>query len=56
MKKKLVKTYKGIEEAVVGGYQVLENGVVSGYKAIENTAVNFGRSLVEEYDCQKDEK
>lgn len=67
MKKKLVKTYKGIEEAVVGGYQAIENGVVSGYKAVENsavgaykavetTAVNFGRSLVEEYDRQKDEK
>lgn len=30
--------------------------VVGAYKAVETAAVNLGRSLVEEYDCQKDEK
>lgn len=30
--------------------------VVGAYKAVETAAVNFGRSLVEEYERQKDEK
>lgn len=53
MKEKLVKTYVGIESAVVDGYKAIENGVVGGYKAVENAAVNLGKSLIEEYDRQK---
>ena len=51
--KGVVKTYTGIENAVVGGYKAIENGVVGGYKAVENAAVNLGKSLIEEYDRQK---
>lgn len=39
LKTKAVKTYVGIE-----------NAVVEGYKSVETAAVNFGNSLVEEYD------
>jgi hypothetical protein len=61
LKTKAVKTYVGIEKGVVEGYKSIETGVVKGYKAVENVvvdgyksvetaAVNFGNSLVEEYD------
>lgn len=64
IKKGAVKAYVGIENAVVGGYKAVEtrtvesykaveDAFVGAYKAIETKAVNFGRSLVEEYDRQK---
>ena len=63
LKTKAVKTYVGIEKGVVEGYKSIETGVVKGYKAVENAvvdgyksvetaAVNFGNSLIEEYDKQ----
>ena len=61
VKEKIVKTYteiesgvvngyKRVETGVVEGYQAIEDGVVGAYKKIESSAVNFGNSLVEEYD------
>lgn len=50
IKETIVKTYVGIESGVVNGYKAVENGVVGAYKKIESSAVNFGNSLVEEYD------
>lgn len=47
LKKGIVKTYIGIENAVVGSYKAIENGVVGGYKAIENGAVK-GYKAVED--------
>jgi hypothetical protein len=34
----------------------VESGVVGAYKKIESSAVNFGNSLVEEYDKQQKKK
>ena len=67
LKKGIVKTYIGIENAVVGSYKAIENGAVKGYKAVENATVgaykeiedsakNMGKSLVEEYNKQKAKK
>lgn len=53
VKEGVVKAYVSIENAVVGSYKAIENAAVGGYKAIENKAVEFGHSLVEEYDRQK---
>ena len=47
LKKGIVKTYIGIENAVVGSYKAIENGVVGGYKAIENGAAK-GYKAVED--------
>ena len=47
LKKSIVKTYIGIENAVVNSYKAIENGVVGGYKAIENGAVK-GYKAVED--------
>ena len=55
IKEKIVKSYVNIESGVVNGYQAIENGVVGTYKKIETAAVNFGNSLIEEYDKQKRE-
>ena len=63
----VVKTYVGIENAVVGSYKAIETGVVKGYKAVEGafvgaykgvekSAVNLGKSFMEEYDRQKNKK
>jgi hypothetical protein len=52
IKEKIVKSYVNIESGVVNGYQAIENGVVGTYKKIETAAVNFGNSLIEEYDKQ----
>ena len=63
IKEKIVKSYVNIESGVVDGYQAIEKGVVDGYQAIEKgvfvtykkietAAVNFGNSLIEEYDKQ----
>jgi hypothetical protein len=52
IKEKIVKSYVNIESGVVNGYQAIENGVVETYKKIETAAVNFGNSLIEEYDKQ----
>lgn len=56
VKEGVVKAYVSIENAVVGSYKAIENAAVGGYKAIENKAVEFGHSLVEEYDRQKSNK
>lgn len=40
------------KKGVVDGYQAIEKGVVGTYKKIETAAVNFGNSLIEEYDKQ----
>lgn len=55
IKEKIVKSYVNIESGVVNGYQAIEKGVVGTYKKIETAAVNFGNSLIEEYDKQKRE-
>ncbi|MBO7261446.1 MAG: hypothetical protein J6U95_00775 [Alistipes sp.] len=52
IKEKIVKSYVNIESGVVNGYQAIEKGVVGTYKKIETAAVNFGNSLIEEYDKQ----
>lgn len=52
IKEKIVKSYVNIESGVVDGYQAIEKGVVGTYKKIETAAVNFGNSLIEEYDKQ----
>ena len=52
IKEKIVKSYVNIESGVVDGYQAIEKGVVGTYKKIETAAVNFGYSLIEEYDKQ----
>jgi hypothetical protein len=52
IKEKIVKSYVNIESGVVNGYQAIEKGVVGTYKKIETAAVNFGISLIEEYDKQ----
>lgn len=52
IKEKIVKSYVNIESSVVNGYQAIENSVVGTYKKIETAAVNFGNSLIEEYDKQ----
>lgn len=52
IKEKFVKSYVNIESGVVDGYQAIEKGVVGTYKKIETAAVNFGNSLIEEYDKQ----
>ena len=52
IKEKIVKSYVNIESGVVDGYQAIETGVVGTYKKIETAAVNFGNSLIEEYDKQ----
>jgi hypothetical protein len=52
IKEKIVKSYVNIESGVVNGYQAIEKGVVETYKKIETAAVNFGNSLIEEYDKQ----
>ena len=52
IKEKIVKSYVNIESGVVNGYQSIEKGVVGTYKKIETAAVNFGNSLIEEYDKQ----
>ena len=52
IKEKIVKSYVNIESGVVDGYQAIEKGVVETYKKIETAAVNFGNSLIEEYDKQ----
>ena len=41
----LEKTYKSVEEGVVGTYQKIENTVVSGYKKIEQNAVSGFKKL-----------
>ena len=56
VKETIVKTYVGIESGVVNGYKKVESGVVGAYKKIESSAVNFGNSLVEEYDKQQKKK
>lgn len=53
VKETIVKAYVGIESGVVNGYKKVESGVVGAYKKIESSAVNFGNSLVEEYDKQR---
>lgn len=53
IKEKIVKSYVNIESGVVNGYQAIEKGVVGTYKKIETAAVNFGNSLIEEYDKQR---
>ena len=52
IKEKIVKSYVNIESGVVNSYQAIEKGVVGTYKKIETAAVNFGNSLIEEYDKQ----
>ena len=52
IKEKIVKSYVNIESGVVDGYQAIEKGVIETYKKIETAAVNFGNSLIEEYDKQ----
>lgn len=52
IKEKIVKSYVNIESGVIDGYQAIEKGVVGTYKKIETAAVNFGNSLIEEYDKQ----
>lgn len=52
IKEKIVKSYVNIESGVVDGYQAIEKGVIGTYKKIETAAVNFGNSLIEEYDKQ----
>lgn len=52
VKKGVVKAYVNVENAVVGSYKAIENAAVGGYKKIENKAVEFGHSLIEEYDRQ----
>ena len=52
IKEKIVKSYVNIESGIVNGYQAIEKGVVGTYKKIETAAVNFGNSLIEEYDKQ----
>lgn len=52
IKEKIVKSYVNIESGIVDGYQAIEKGVVGTYKKIETAAVNFGNSLIEEYDKQ----
>ena len=56
IKEKIVKSYVNIESGVVNGYQAIEKGVVGTYKKIETAAVNFGNSLIEEYDKQHKRK
>jgi hypothetical protein len=56
VKETIVKAYVGIESGVVNGYKKVESGVVGAYKKIESSAVNFGNSLVEEYDKQQKKK
>ena len=56
IKEKIVKSYVNIESGVVNGYQAIEKGVVGTYKKIETAAVNFGNSLIEEYDKQHKQK
>ena len=56
VKETIVKAYVGIESGVVNGYKRVESGVVGAYKKIESSAVNFGNSLVEEYDKQQKKK
>jgi hypothetical protein len=46
-------TYKTIENAAVNSYKAVEKAAVGGYKKIEDKAVEFGRSLAEEYERQK---
>lgn len=41
---------------MVNGYKAVENAAVGAYKKVESSAVNFGKSLIEEYDRQKSEK
>lgn len=64
LKKGVVKTYVAIENGVVGSYKAIENGVVKSYKAVEDATVgayksiedsakNIGKSLMEEYNKQK---
>ena len=52
IKEKIVKSYVNIQSGVVDGYQAIEKGAVGTYKKIETAAVNFGNSLIEEYDKQ----
>lgn len=63
----IVKTYASIESAVVDGYKYIESAAVNGYKKVEDTTVDtykriedkatlLGRSLMEEYDRQKQTK
>lgn len=56
VKEGVVKAYVNVENAVVGSYKAIENAAVGGYKKIEDKAVEFGHSLVEEYDRQKSNK
>lgn len=56
VKETIVKAYVSIESGVVNGYKRVESGVVGAYKKIESSAVNFGNSLVEEYDKQQKKK
>ena len=64
LKSDIIKAYIGIEKSVVGSYKAIENGAVKSYKAVEdatvgaykeveNSAKNMGKSLVEEYNKQK---
>ncbi len=49
----VVNAYNTIEEITVNSFKTIENGVVGAYKKIESSAVNFGNSLIEEYDKLK---
>ena len=51
-----VDAYKTIEERTVDSYKTIENGFVGAYKKIESSAVNFGNSLIEEYDRLKQKR
>lgn len=53
VKEGVVETYISIENAVVDSYKTIEKAAVGGYKKIEDKAVEFGRSLAEEYGRQK---
>lgn len=52
----VVDAYKTIEERTVDSYKTIENGFVGAYKKIESSAVNFGNSLIEEYDRLKQKR